>query len=263
MKKDNIDTKEDMILDDLIRAALSNIEEPQEEETEHEWSEGFEGKIKNLIANADNIIDSDSIKENEINNSKITEISFWKRNKKMLVNAASILIIFGIGFYGMKSAGFFGAAGTDMEAVPEMAAEFSEEVSAYGLLEETVQTNMAADPMLKAAPVNIEADLISNEELISDEIENITGLKADIDAKILDASDISYEYAADKGLQIRYVSNQLGTEVMITIHQSDTDASDIYSFERDGSIISISFKDNNIDEELKISETEKWKKFIE
>ncbi|MDO4437927.1 MAG: hypothetical protein Q4B86_00545 [Eubacteriales bacterium] len=300
--KENKRISEDMKLDELIKAALSEMEDPEEDvETCHEWSEGFEDKIKNLIANADNIINEhENVEINKdeysdlidteiksINENKPVEISFWRKNKKSLINAASLLIIFGIGVYGMKSAGLFGTAAKSAEAVPEVAAEIAE----YGVNSEAdiepkatnepeaVSANRAAEPRLKvataeteqviepqvpqafsAAPANIAED--NNVAAIFDEVEAVSGLDFEVDEESLNASEVTYEVPESGDIEIRYFSNRLGTKVVLDICSDKQDTAKEDSFEKAGKFISITFENENIEASLKNAEIEKWKSFI-
>ncbi len=300
MKKENFKKEKEMPknmnLDELIKAALSEMaeaaenEEIEHEETEHEWSEGFEDKIKNLIADADNIINADTIKENEIKadngtNTKVTEISFWRKNKKAFVNAASLLIIFGIGFYGMKNAGLFGTAKTTADLAQDVASDaIDNEVEAneaeYGgsvqaeAAAETPALNRMLEDMQKSAPGGglksapsvfslspENADVESNSSVF-EEIEGVSGLDLEVDEEILAASDIAYELYDSGDIKITYFSNMLGTTVKLTISSGEKESSEKYSFDSFGRHISLTFENEDIEDELKNAEMEKWKIYI-
>ena len=182
MSEKHLEKQNNRDFDELLRdALLEDLKEELEEapkeasgktgEEDHEFSPEFQMEIRRLIASADTIAgpgkdraEKQTLAQERMNG-KIMSFPRWKGNYRGLVNAASLLLVFGLGIFfiresGVPMSGSSGASAdsaqvTEGSVAAAMAPKAAPEAAPAETAQETEAAETAMDeaaPALEAAP---------------------------------------------------------------------------------------------------------------
>ena len=202
MSEKRLEKQNNRDFDELLRdALLEDLKEELEEgtkeatgktgEEDHEFSPEFQMEIRRLIASADTIAGPGKDKAEkqtlaqERMKGKVLSFPGWKGHYRGLVNAASLLLVFGLGIFFIRESGIpmSGSSGASAdsgqvtegsvaaamapEAVPEAApAETAQETGAAKAMDEAAQALEAAPApaMFRAMPEDAVAQTEAGEQ---------------------------------------------------------------------------------------------------
>lgn len=268
LEKQNNRDFDELLRDALLEDLKEELEEAPEEasgktgEEDHEFSPEFQMEIRRLIASADTIAGPGKDKAEkqtlaqERMNGKILNFPRWKGNYRGLANAASLLLIFGLGIFFIRESGIPMSGGSGASADSGQVTEGR--VAAAMAPEESPEAAPAleaapAPAMFRAMPEDAVAQTEAGEqeaaagyaasetqaaaaasmanpvvELDSGEaLSEALGMPVAIPEEL--AEDSAYSLIAGTVGQVRYQSKALGTEVTYRLAaETGEDISGIY-----------------------------------
>ena len=166
LEKQNNRDFDELLRDALLKDLKEELEEGPKEaagkagEEDHEFSPEFQMGIRRLIASADTIAGPGKDKEEkqtlaqERMKGKVLSFPGWKGHYRGLVNAASLLLVFGLGIFFIRESGIpmSGSSGASADSAQVKAAP---EAAPAETAQETGAAEAAMDeaaPALEAAP---------------------------------------------------------------------------------------------------------------
>lgn len=166
LEKQNNRDFDELLRDALLEDLKEELEEAPEEasgktgEEDHEFSPEFQMEIRRLIASADTIAGPGKDKAEkqtlaqERMNGKIMSFPRWKGNYRGLVNAASLLLVFGLGIFFIRESGIpmSGGSGASADSGQVTEGSVAAAMAPEAVPAETAQETGAAKAMDEAAP---------------------------------------------------------------------------------------------------------------
>lgn len=166
LEKQNNRDFDELLRDALLEDLKEELEEAPEEasgktgEEDHEFSPEFQMEIRRLIASADTIAGPGKDKAEkqtlaqERMNGKILNFPRWKGNYRGLVNAASLLLVFGLGIFFIRESGIpmSGSSGASADSGQVTEGSVAAAMAPEAVPAETAQETGAAKAMDEAAP---------------------------------------------------------------------------------------------------------------
>ena len=243
LEKQNNRDFDELLRDALLKDLKEELEEGPKEaagkagEEDHEFSPEFQMGIRRLIASADTIAGPGKDKEEkqtlaqERMNGKVLSFPGWKGKYRGLVNAASLLLVFGLGIFFIRESGIpmsgSSGASADSAQVTEgsVAAAMAPKAVPEAAGEQEAAAGHAATETQAAAAASIANPIVEMDS--GEALSEALGIPVVIPEGL--AEDSAYSLIAGTVGQVRYQSKALQTEVTYRLAaETGEDISGIY-----------------------------------